>query len=176
MSAAPSGLLEAATAEIEAHVAGSGWDRRPTLFALVRSAQLAADDPETAARLGLADAVGDGLTPIEQDEVPKGPLDEVLAQLGWPDAVVGCALSQEILILPPSAEPDLPDDTGDLTAVANHPERREARLVVAVLRGGDAAAMLRLRGRDGAPDGELLTGADLAPNLVDALLATFDED
>jgi hypothetical protein len=176
VSAAQNGYLEAAIAEIESHIASSGWDQRPTLFALVRSAQLAADDPDTAARLGLTDAVGEALTPIEQEQLPDEPLDEVLAQIGWPSPVVGCALSQEIVILPPSAESDLPVGSGDVSAAANHPDRREARLVVAVLRGGDGAAMLRLRGQDGADDGELLTGSDLAPNLVEALLATLEDD
>jgi hypothetical protein len=176
VSSAPNGFLEAAIAEIESHVATSGWDQRPTLFALVRSAQLAADDPDAAARLGLADAVGDALTPIEQEELPEGPLDEVLAQIAWPAPVVGCALSQEIVILPPSAESELPVGSGDVSAAAAHPDRREARLVVAVLRGGDGAAMLRLRGRDGQGDGDLLTGSELAPNLVEALLATLDDD
>src|SRR4051812_46265144 len=59
-------FLESAAAEIEAHVAGSGWDQRPALFALVRASRFAADDPETAARLRLTDA-GNALTPIEQE-------------------------------------------------------------------------------------------------------------
>ena len=45
--------LEIAAAEIEAHVAQAGWDQRPTLFALVRAAQFARDEPDTAAQLGL---------------------------------------------------------------------------------------------------------------------------
>lgn len=165
-------LLEAAAAEIEAHVGRSGWDRPPALFALVRAAQFAADEPETAARLGLADALGDALTPVEQEELPEGPLDEALAQIGWPGSVAGCALSQEIVILPPGVQAQLPDDHTALGAAVTHPERREARLVVAVLRDGTSAAMLRLRGVDGDDD-DLLTGPDLAPNLVDALLATL---
>lgn len=162
MTSAPDPALEAATAEIEAHVAAAGWDRPPTLFALV--------SPD------LAGAEGGGLTPVEQEALPDGPLDEALAQIGWPPAVAGCALSQEIVILPTSAEAELPEDGDDLAAVANHPERREARLVVAVLRDQGQAAMLRLRGRDGEPDGELLTGSDLAPNLAEALLATLDDE
>ncbi len=165
-------VLEAAAAEIEAHVGRSGWDRPPALFALVRAAQFARDEPETAARLGLADASGDALTPVEQDGLPDGPLDEALAQIAWPDAVAGCALSQEILLLPPGAQAEFPDDHTALGAAATHPERREARLVVAVLRDGSSAAMLRLRGVDGADD-DLLTGPDLAPNLVDALLESL---
>jgi hypothetical protein len=164
-------FLESTAAEIEAHVGLSGWDRGPALFALVRAAQFAVDEPDTAAKLGLEQAAGDALTPIEQDDLPEGALDEVLAQIGWPASVAGCALSQEIVILPPSAQAELPDDAG-LSAAVNHPQRREARLVAAVLRDGSSAVVLRLRGVDGTDD-DLLTGADLAPNLVDALAATL---
>jgi len=165
-------FLESTAAEIEAHVGGSGWDRPPALFALVRAAQFAADEPDTAARLGLTENGGQALTPIEQEDLPKGPLDETLAQIGWPESVAGCALSQEIVMLPPSAEGVLAPGDIAPAAVAGHPERREARLVVAVLRDGTSATVLRLRGADGAQD-DLLTGAQLAPNLVDALLATL---
>ena len=165
-------FLESAAAEIEAHVGQSGWDRPPALFALVRAAQFAADEPETAAMLGLDQARGDALTPVEQDDLGEGALDEVLGQIAWPDSVAGCALSQEIVLLPPSAEADLPENEAALGAAVTHPERREARLVVAVLRDGSSAAVLRLRGTDGNDD-DLLTGPDLAPNLVEALLATL---
>jgi len=168
-------LLAAAAAEVEGYVGQAGWDQQPQLFALVRAAQFALDEPDTAARLGLADAVGDALTPIEQDALPAGDLDEALAQIGWPESVVGCALSQEIVILPPSAQAEMPEDESALAAAAGHPDRREARLVVAVLRDGSSAAVLRLRGHDG-PDDEVLTGSQLAPNLARALLATLVED
>ena len=50
------------------------------------------------------------LTPIEQDEIPAGkPLDEFLGTIAWPDAVVGCALTVERLMLPPSAEASVPE-------------------------------------------------------------------
>jgi hypothetical protein len=170
--------IEIAAAEIEAHVAQSGWDQRPTLFALVRATQFAADEPETAARLGLDGAVGEALTPIEQEALPEGELDEALAQIAWPSSVAGCALSQEIVILPPSAQDELGalDAPDSVSAAAAHPERREARLVVAVLRDGTSAAMLRLRGTDGGPDDDLVTGPELAPNLVAALVATLADD
>lgn len=168
----PFSALDASLVEIEAHVHSAGWDQRPSLFALVRSAQFAADDPATAARLGVDKLDDDALTPIEQEDLPDEPLDEVLAGIGWPDSVAGCAVAQEIVILPPSAEEGLSDD--ELAARAgDHPDRREARLVVAVLRGGQSAAVLRLRSADGSED-DLLTGNDLAPNLVIALLATLD--
>jgi hypothetical protein len=166
-------VLQPAIAEIEAHVHAAGWDRPPTLFALVRAAQFLADDPETGRRLGLDQLEPDALTPIEQDELPEGPLDDVLAGIAWPPSVAGCVLSQEIVILPPSAEADLTDELAALRA-ADHPERREARLVAGVLRDGATAALLRMRATEGDED-DLLTGPDLAPNLVAALLATFED-
>jgi len=159
-------FLEAVAADIEAHVATSGWDQRPALFALVRAGSLAAAEPDAAARLGL-DAGSDALTPIEQESLPDGPLDDVLAQIAWPDEVDGCALSQEIVMLPPGADDQIGPDAGPDEAMA-HPDRREARLIVAVLRDGASAAVLRLRDGD-----DLLTGPDLAPNLVAALHATL---
>jgi hypothetical protein len=164
-------VLERAIAEIEGHVHAGGWDRRPTLFALVRVAQFVADDPVTAERLGLDARDGDAITPIEQDDLPEEPLDAILAGIAWPDSVAGCALSQEIVILPPEAEASLREDDVATKAVG-HPDRREARLVVGVLRDGTSAVLLRMRATDGADD-DLLTGPDLAPNLVAALLATF---
>jgi hypothetical protein len=166
-----SAVLERAVVEIENHLLAGGWDRPPALFALVRADRFRADDPETAARLGLDDAADDALTPIEQDELPDQPLDELLAGIAWPESVSGCALSQEIVILPPSAEAELSEEQL-LGSAAAHPERREARLVVGVLRDGTSAAVLRMRGRDGGDD-DLLTGPDLAPNLVEALLETL---
>lgn len=160
--------LDIAAAEVEAHVAQSGWDQRPTLFALVRAGQFATDEPDTAARLGLEHAAGESLTPIEQEALPDAALDAALAQIAWPESVAGCALSQEIVIVPPSGDGDV--DTAE--AAAAHPDRREARLVVAVLRDGSSATMLRLRTAAGSED-ELLTGPDLAPNLVEALVATL---
>lgn len=167
-------MLATAVADIEAHVQAGGWDRPPTLFALVRADRFRADDPATAARLGLDQVPAETLTPVEQEPLPDGPLDDALAQLGWPEGVAGCALSQEILLLPPSAEAEFGVEQPDAEAAeraAAHPDRREARLVVGVLRDGSPASVLRLRGVDG--DDEVLTGPDLAPNLVEALLATF---
>lgn len=173
--------LAALAAEIEGFVAAGGWDRAPVLFALVPT-RLLAGDPNAVAVLG-----GEGdwdpesiaesaLTPIAQEELPEGPLDEALAQIGWPDEVAGCALSQEIVMLPPEAEQALDELSGQqaVVAAAEHPERREARLVIAVLRDGTSAGVLRLRSLDAEPD-DLLTGDELAPNLVAALMETFTD-
>lgn len=165
--------LQAAAAEVEAHVGQAGWDQRPAVFALVRAQQLLTEQPALAQQLGLERAEPDALVPMEQDPLPEQALDDALARLAWPDAVDGAALSQEIVILPPSVQDELPDDAQQAAELAAaHPQRREARLVVAVLREGGATAVLRLRAA-GEQEDELLTGANLAPNLVQALHATF---
>jgi hypothetical protein len=167
--------LHAAAAEIEAFAGHAGWDAPTTIFALVSTGRLVDDEPDVIAKLGLSAHTANALTPVEQPQLPAGELDEVLAHVTWPSSVDGCALCQHIVLLPPSAEAELPPDTTRATvdAAIAHPQRREARLVAAALRDGSSAVVLRLRGEDGAED-DLLTGADLAPNLVAALLATFD--
>ncbi|MEU6686947.1 PPA1309 family protein [Streptomyces sp. NPDC046832] len=170
--------LTRAVLEIDEYVSGLGWDQSARLFALVDTARLRADEPSLADRLGLGDeSEHSGLTPIEQDEVPTGkPLDEFLATIAWPDAVAGCALAVERLMLPPSAEAQVPKglSEAELTKwVADHPDRQEVRMTVAVLRDGTRESALRLREKDSPT--EVLTGSDLVPGLAEALSATFEE-
>lgn len=169
------GVLDAVTAEIESHLAAAGWEQPPELFALVPT-DIVAADPATAPLLGLvpgAEIPPDSLTPVAQDALPDKPLDEVLAGIEWPDPVVGCALAQVIVVLPPAAEAELPGTDEDVAVAARHPDRREARLVVSVTRAGATSCVLRIRATDaGGPD-EIAFGADLAPNLADALRATL---
>ena len=170
----PLGILDAVTAEIETHVAAGGWDQAPALFALVPTS-LVATDPTTAPLLGLEPGTAipsDSLTPVAQEPLPDKPLDEALAGIEWPGSVTGCALAQEIVVLPPSAEADLPRTDDDLQVAAAHPGRREARLVVAVTKAGGTSCVLRLRGTEDGED-EIAFGADLAPNLAAALRATL---
>ncbi|MGW0732973.1 PPA1309 family protein [Streptomyces sp. NPDC002851] len=175
MAASP---LTRAVLEIDEYVAGLGWDQPARLFALVDTAQLRSQEPSLADRLGLTDdSPTSGLTPIEQDELPAGsPLDEFLGTIAWPDAVVGCALTVERLMLPPSAEGAVPEGLGEKELarwVAEHPERQEVRMTVAVLRDGARESALRLREKDSPT--EVLTGSDLVPGLAEALSATFAE-
>lgn len=175
MAATP---LTRAVLEIDEYASGLGWDQPARLFALVDTARLRSQEPALAAQLGLEDEpVTTGLTPIEQDEVPTDkPLDEFLGTIAWPRAVTGCALTVERLMLPPSAEASVPQglDGARLASwVAEHPEREEVRMTVAVLRDGTRESALRLRGKDSAS--EVLTGPDLVPGLAQALAATFEE-
>lgn len=174
--------LTRAVLEIDDYAAELGWDQPARLFALVDTAQLRAREPELAGQLGLddRDAREDApLTPIEQDELPAGaPLDEFLATIAWPEAVSGCALTVERLMLPPSAESSVPQDLQQEGAeerlarwVAEHPDRQEVRMTVAVLRDGARESAVRLRERDSAT--EVLTGSALVPGLAEALAATL---
>lgn len=174
--------LTRAVLEIDDYLSGLGWDRPAQLFALVDTARLRADEPELAARLEAATSEGlddtDGsLTPVEQDELPANvPLDEFLATIAWPEAVDGCAMAVERLMLPPEAEADMPQDLDPEALerwVAEHPDRREVRLTVGVMRDGRREAAVRLREKDSAT--EVLTGPDLVPNLAEALAATFQD-
>lgn len=160
--------LPALAKEVEHFVAAAGWDQPPQLFALVATAELIRSQPELAAQLDQ----GSALTPIAQDSLPDGDLGAALARIMWPEAVHGCALVQEIVVLPPEAEATLPTDQDDeqlRKLAAEHPQRQEARLVAAVLRDGAEACVMRLRDHE-----DLVTGPDLAPNLTAALRATFD--
>lgn len=179
--------------EIEEFVAAGGWNQPAQLFALVPTASLLAAEPGVAAELDASAP----LTPVAQEPLPDAPLDVALASIAWPDGVAGCALVQEIVVLPPDAEASLgapdaadapdssstggqdqgaagPPGTGMALAMlaARHPARREGRMVAAVLRDGPGACVLRLRGDGGAIE-ELVERPDLAPNLLDALWGTF---
>ena len=166
--------LSAVAREVEDFVASAGWDQPPQLFALVPTAELVEREPELAGQVDPAAP----LTPVAQEALPSEDLAEALAGIMWPAAVHGCALAQEIVVLPPEAEATLPtgDSTSDSAAMrriaAEHPRRREARLVAAVLRDGTAACVLRLRG-EAAEDDDIVQHPELAPNLTSALLATM---
>jgi hypothetical protein len=186
--------LTLTVAEVEAHVAEAGWDQSVRLFALVETADLLAREPQLAQTLGLVTPEAPGhLTPVEQEDLGTGPLDDLLARIAWPEPVLGCALVHEVVTLPPGVEEALPTDVRDVAAWASsHPARQEVRMAVGVLRDGSRACALRVRGRPvvtaapepGSPElrepaplapDEVLVGPDLAPGLAAALLSTFEE-
>jgi len=170
--------LPDAVRDVEQFVSSAGWDQPPQLFALVRTSELLAAEPGMSERLDASAP----LTPVAQEPLPQGDLDAALATIMWPPAVAGCAAALQIVVLPPDAESALAaksEQAGSLDSAmikrlaAEHPMRREAWLVAAVLRDGSGACVLRLRGDTGAAD-ELVEHPDLAPNLLDALRATFE--
>jgi hypothetical protein len=159
--------------ETERYVAGAGWDQPPRLFALVRTTGLLEREPHLATQLEQGE--DDGLTAIEQDGLPDtSSLESFLAQLAWPAEVDGVALAVERLVVPPEAEQDLPEDPDEAAgALAEHPDRKDVRLLVAVLRDGESTCLLRQREHD--TDDKVASGPDIAPGLVQALSATLQD-
>ncbi len=159
--------------ETERHVAAAGWDQPPRLFALVRTAGLLEREPHLQAELGAAQE--DGFTAIEQEGLPAtDSLESLLAQLAWPSEVDGVALAVERLVVPPEADQDLPEDPDQAAqTLAAHPDRKDVRLLVAVLRDGESACLLRQRDHD--TDDKVASGPDIAPGLVQALSATLQD-
>jgi len=159
--------------ETERHVAAAGWDQPPRLFALVRTSGLLEREPHLGTQLGQVD--DDDLTAIEQEGLPNtSSLESILARLAWPLEVAGVALAVERLVVPPEAERDLPEDPDEVAeALAAHPDRKDVRLLVAVLRDGESTCLLRQRDHD--TDDKVASGPDIAPSLVQALIATLQD-
>jgi hypothetical protein len=167
--------LRAAVLEIERHAAEAGWDQPARLFALVPTADLLAQEPGLADKVGVepdADLTG-SLTPVEQDELPPGQhVEQLLPQLTWPEEVLGAAVVVERLVLPPSVG-ELPEDASAAQELAqSHPDRQEVRMVAAATRAGSTYCALRLRSQDEAS--AVLEGADLVPALLELLTSTLD--
>ena len=168
--------LAAAVLEIEEHAAESGWNRQARLFALVDTRELVAREPALASLMGLdaSDAEG-SFTPVEQEVAGNLPLEQVLESVGWPPEVAGCAVVVERLVLPPSADGQVPEDLAEAQAfAADHPDRQEVRMVAGVTRAGATYCAMRLRAHDDPQS--VVAGADLVPALIDLLRATLDED
>jgi hypothetical protein len=159
MQLMPDSPLRQAALEVEAHVGAQGWDQAPRLFALVQ--------PELADQLS---ADPDSITPVEQELSGDRELEDLLTEIEWPAAVMGCAAVVERIMLPPEAEDALPEDPDELlAAAAAHPDRREVRLVAAVTRDGSTHSAVRARDSDAA----LLEGPDLVPGLIEHLRRTL---
>lgn len=166
--------LSVVAIETERHVAAGGWDQPVRLFALVPTAHLLEHEPGFLDNLRPHDTTPGALTAVEQEDLPDPHhLERMLGQLMWPEAVVGAALAVERIIVPPDAERDLPTDPdAALAALAEHPGRKDVRLLVAVLKDGTSTCLLRQRDHD--RDDRVAAGPDIAPGLVQGLLATFD--
>ncbi|WP_435832872.1 PPA1309 family protein [Nocardia vinacea] len=184
-------VLARSVREVAEFVDAEGWGRPPQMFALVPTADLVAAEP------GLLDQLDQGseLTPIAQESFPEDitggsmALDEFLATTSWPEAVSGCVLVQEIVVLPPDAESTLDDaltplladheaaDAAARAAAETHPRRRTARLFAAVLRTGADLCLLQVKPEDDVDDFgdlDLRTHPNLAPNLIEALHHTME--
>lgn len=165
--------LTLAALDTERHVARSGWDQPVRLFALVPTDELVALEPHLGDGLATHDSVDGALSAVEQEDLPASDgLEDLLARIAWPEQVAGCALAVERIVVPPAAERDLPEDpAAALRTIAEHPDRADVRLLVAVTRDGTARCLLRQRDHD--QDDRVALGEDIAPGLVQALRETL---
>ncbi|ACQ81131.1 conserved hypothetical protein [Beutenbergia cavernae DSM 12333] len=171
--------LARAVVEIERHSASAGWDGPVRVFALVRTTEALATDPTLAqaidtSALGASADDAEHLTAVEQEGLPAASsLEDLLAQLAWPDAVDGAALVVERIVLPPDAEATMPtgDEAAALAYLEGHPERQDVRIAVGVLRSGESWCALRTRSHDS--DDAVGGAPDAVPGLVAALDATL---
>lgn len=160
--------LSAVVREVEQHVAAGGWDQPVRLFALVPTIDVMAADPSLSLSGDLS------LTSVEQelDQVVTS-VEDLLATIAWPEEIVGAIVVLERIILPPEAEVDLPNDSDEafVRIAADHPMRRDVRMVSAVLRTGQNMNALRFKIHDN--DDDVAVAADLIPSLNEGVLATF---
>ncbi len=170
--------LADAVSEIERHVSSGGWDGPIRVFALIGTQDALAADPDLAAQLPpqtVAIALEDPehLTSVEQEELPAvDSLEELLGTITWPPSVAGCAIVTERVILPPSAEEEIPNDAAAaLNYINNHPDRQDVRMAVGVMRTGETWCAIRTRENDS--DTEVAHGADLVPGLIAAVTSTL---
>ncbi|OMG12663.1 PPA1309 family protein [Actinomyces naeslundii] len=172
--------LARAVTETEAHVAAFGWDQPVRVFALVRTNEALAADPDVAELLDAATVEESRTDPellmvVEQEGLPAAAdLEHLLAQLAWPESVHGAAISVERLVLPPAAQEEaeaITDAAERLAFLQARPDREAIRMVVGVLRSGESWCALRSRTHD--DDASIYQGEQLVPGLTEALAATF---
>lgn len=172
--------IETLVREVEQYVAQGGWDQPTRLFVVANTAQAIANDP------GLKDILPpeavqqaaenpDTLTAIEQDGLPDHQnLEELLGHIYFGPAAAGAAIVVERLTVPPEAQVGLPEDPqAAAQALLDHPDRKDIRLVAAVLRDGDHLCAVRSRTND-SPE-MVSTGKDLVPGLIAGLSQTLQE-
>lgn len=177
--AAPNPQLEAlkqVTMEIEKGTARLGWDKPASLYALVSTRDLL-DTPDLPADVEQQlrdswDGSENHLSAILQESFTTDNVEAELAQISWPPAVLGSAVSVELVTLPPDAEENLPaDPEAAAEYAANHPARTDVRFTAAALRSSESWCAVRAKTHDS--DDQVATGESLVPRLVDSLLSSF---
>lgn len=168
-----------AVLDIERHVSRDGWDGPVRVFALVAAQRALLANPELAGELPADVPLSaldnpDVLFSVEQEGLPQAStLEELLAQLAWPDEVDGAAIVAERIIVPPSAESSLPSDENEaFRALATHPDREDVRMVVGVMRSGESWCAIRTKSNDS--DDSVVESDNAVPGLIAALASTFE--
>ena len=166
--------------ELEAHQALRGWDVPTTVFALVRTSDALNADPSLAQvlddqTLAAAQENPEALMAIEQEDLPAAStLEELIAQLAWPQSVDGVAIATESIMLSEedtTAAAQIEDTSQREAFLASASGREDVRVVAGVLRGGHAWSAVRLRSHD--DENSVAQGHQLTPGLTQALAASL---
>ncbi|MDO4666144.1 MAG: PPA1309 family protein [Actinomycetaceae bacterium] len=169
--------LASAVHDIERELAKIGWDQAPSLFALVPTKLVleqsnGLDEQSVALMRSQLAANADNLTAVLQEDIGTD-MGEFLAQIEWPEQVVGVACAMERIILPPCAEAAAPQEASARESyLLAHPDREDVRIVSGALRNGDTWTAIRTRKHDDADT--VAAGQGLVPELEKALHATLN--
>ena len=164
--------LQQVVDQIETSAAALGWDRPPTLYALVPTSTLLQqedlpDDIRDALRAEW-DQTETHLSAVAQETLSEEALEEALPRIEWPEQVQGAALTLERIVLPGVAQDAAPEDPDEALAYAqNHPDQTDVRVAVGVDRDGNSWCEVRTRSFDDRAS--VSQGPDLVPGLVEAL-------
>lgn len=174
--------LNRAVREAVEYVHTEGWDRAPSLFALVPTAALADV---------LADELIDSapLTVVAQEPLPEGieggspELADFIARTSWPAGVVGAVLAQEIMVIAPEQADSFEGASLDeVRAQADGEAARQARLFSGVISEGPHLTLILPRPTEAELDEhgpfaedeiELKDGSGVADGVIAALYSTF---
>ncbi|MDO5671674.1 MAG: PPA1309 family protein [Actinomycetaceae bacterium] len=171
--------LASVVLEIEAYQSSRGWDMPLAVFALVPTARLLEESPETSdedrAKIEATLAASPGhLSAVEQTAIPASmSLEDILGHMAWPQDVQGAAIAAERTTLPSSVMDGAPEDPQELLSyLQNHPEAQQVRMVVGAVREGATWCAMRLRSKDSEEN--VIQGAELIPTLAEHVKATLD--
>lgn len=176
--------LNRAVREAVEYVHAEGWDRSPSLFALVPTAALADVLGERADDAPLA--------VVEQEPLPEGieggspELADFIARTSWPAGVVGAVLAQEIMVISPEAADSFAGASlAEVRQRADGGDARQARLFSGVIADGPNLTLIQPRpteeelaerGPFAEDDIELKDGSGVADGVLAALHATFGSE
>ncbi|MFH6876256.1 PPA1309 family protein [Corynebacterium amycolatum] len=170
--------LNRAVREAVEYVHTEGWDRAPSLFALVPTAALADELIDSAP-----------LTVVAQEPLPEGieggspELADFIARTSWPAGVVGAVLAQEIMVIAPEQADSFEGASLDeVRAQADGEAARQARLFSGVISEGPHLTLIQPRPTEAELDErgpfaedeiELKDGSGVADGVIAALYSTF---
>jgi len=155
--------LEIVIRELDAHISDAGWDQPVQLFAILSESPELAMDSEY-----LKNASQEQLFFEPQGiDFSDNSVIDVLRTLGWNEAVIGLAIAAERII-------SVEDKDASDYETQSYSATQEIRVMSIAMRDGRTLNAIRYRSHDNPED--LLTGAELVPELNQALIGSMTID